>query len=238
MCNRHTPSKESTPLSRRLFLQLTGITTLATALPTWAAAPKPQNILNPDEALERLLEGNARYRAGLTRRFDFHAERSALSLGQNPFAAILSCADSRVAPEYAFDTARGDVFVVRVAGNFLTPESLGSLEYAVMVLGTPLLMVLGHDRCGAVAAAVKAVQDGTRFEGQIQLLADRLTPAVKHSMAVPGDLLDNAIAQNVRDTLRQLQEQSPLLAKAVAKGSLKMVAGIYRLEDGHVDLLQ
>ena len=109
------------------------------------APPKPQNVLTPAASLERLLKGNARYVEGVSLRHDFKHEREALAGGQNPFAAILSCADSRIAPEYAFDSGRGDLFVCRVAGNFANNETVASLEYAVAVLGTPLILVLGHD---------------------------------------------------------------------------------------------
>ena len=102
------------------------------------APPKPQNVLSPDAALERLRQGNARYVEGVSRRHDFKHEREALTAGQNPFAGILSCADSRIAPEYAFDSGRGDLFVCRVAGNFANTETIASLEYAVAVLGMPL----------------------------------------------------------------------------------------------------
>ncbi len=116
-------------------------------------------MLSPDAALKRLMEGNARYVDGVARRHDFKHEREALAGGQNPFAAVLSCADSRIAPEYAFDTGRGDLFVCRVAGNFAGTETIASLEYAVAVLNTPMILVLGHDACGAVDATLKALKD-------------------------------------------------------------------------------
>ncbi len=114
------------------------------------APPKPENVMMPDAALARLMEGNKRYQKGVAKRHDFIAEREALVAGQNPYAGILSCADSRIAPEYAFDSGRGDLFVVRVAGNFANPDGIASFEYAVEVLKTPLLLVLGHESCGAV----------------------------------------------------------------------------------------
>ena len=115
-----------------------------------SAPPKPENVMTPDEALARLMEGNRRYQKGIAKRHDFVAEREALVGGQNPYAAILSCADSRIAPEYAFDSSRGDLFVVRVAGNFANPDNIASMEYAVEVLKTPLILVLCHEACGAV----------------------------------------------------------------------------------------
>src|ERR1700758_5400129 len=148
-------------VARRGFLKLAGSAAVGLAVARRALAeeakrpPKPENVVFPEVALERLMAGNQRYVEGVARRHDFKAEREALSTGQNPFAGILSCADSRVAPEYAFDTGRGDLFVVRVAGNFASDEMIASLEYAQSVLGVPLFMVLGHDSCGAVDAAIK-----------------------------------------------------------------------------------
>src|SRR5262245_19782559 len=116
-----------------------------------AAEPaKSENLLSPDAALDRLMRGNARYVEGLSRRHDFIHEREALSKGQNPFAAVLSCSDSRIVPEYCFDTARGDLFVCRVAGNFASDDLIGSLVYAVQVLKTAVILVLGHEVWGCI----------------------------------------------------------------------------------------
>ena len=142
-----------TDLPRRKFLTLLGAALSVPALAQAAekgAPPKPQNAISPDAALDRLMKGNQRYIRGTMRRHDFSAERAALAGGQNPFAGILSCADSRIGPEYAFDTGRGDIFVCRVAGNFANPDTIASFEYAVAVLSTPLILVLGHQACGAV----------------------------------------------------------------------------------------
>ncbi|MFL1415449.1 carbonic anhydrase [Pseudomonas fildesensis] len=245
MCNAHTPVDASLNNDRRAFLRLAtvgaGALMLASALPTAdihaAPAPKPANDLNPQQALARLMEGNSRYAEGVTKRHDFMSEREALVSGQNPFAAVLGCADSRIAPEYAFDTGRGDLFAVRVAGNFVTNDGLASLEYAVAVLGTPLIMVLGHDSCGAISAGVKAVKDNAKFPGKIQGLADALKPSVNKVLKAPGDLLENAIAQNVIDTVAQLKRQSSLLGDALAKGTLQIVGGIYKLHSGKVELI-
>src|SRR3984885_6293411 len=122
------------------------------------APPKPQNVLTPAASLERLRKGNARYVEGVSLRHDFKHEREALAGGQNPYAAVLSCADSRIAPEYAFDSGRGDLFVCRVAGNFANDESVASLEYAAAILHVPLFMVLGHESCGAVDATIKSLK--------------------------------------------------------------------------------
>jgi carbonic anhydrase len=154
------------------------------------APPKPENVLSPDAALERLMQGNARYVDGVSKRHDFSHEREPLRTGQNPFAGILSCADSRIAPEYCFDTARGDIFVCRVAGNFASDEIVASLEYAVQVLNTPLLLVLGHDACGAVDATIKSIKDGTTLPGHLPTLVAAISPAVKAAQGEPGDMLE------------------------------------------------
>jgi len=199
--------------------------------------PKPQNVLSPEAALERLEDGNERYVEGVTRRHDFKHEREALASGQNPYAAILSCADSRIAPEYAFDSGRGDLFVCRVAGNFASEESVASLEYAVSALATPLIMVLGHDACGAVDATIKSLKDNTTLPGHLPSLVAAIAPSVKAVSSQAGDALANAIKQNVIDTVAKLKSSTPILSAAVEQGKLKVVGGIYRLRDGKVDMV-
>ncbi|BDV37858.1 carbonic anhydrase [Methylocystis bryophila] len=199
--------------------------------------PKPQNVMTPDAALARLMEGNKRYQKGVAKRHDFVAEREALVSGQNPYAAILSCSDSRIAPEYAFDSGRGDLFVVRVAGNFANPDGIASFEYAVEVLKTPLVLVLGHDSCGAVKSTMTSLQDKTTLPGHLPSLVAALTPAVEASAGQPGDKLENAIRENVRLTVDTLRAATPLLSAAVNDKRVKVVGGIYRLKDGAVDLI-
>ncbi len=199
--------------------------------------PKPQNVLSPDAAVKRLMEGNARYVDGVSRRHDFKHEREALVGGQNPYAAVLSCADSRIAPEYAFDTGRGDLFVCRVAGNFASDETIASLEYAVAVLNTPLILVLGHDACGAVDATIKTLKDDKPPPGHSPSLVAAIAPAVKAVSQQGGNMLDDAIRQNVIDNVVKLKSAAPILGSAVEQGRLKVVGGIYRLATGRVDLL-
>jgi len=201
------------------------------------APPKPQNVLTPSASLDRLLKGNARYVAGVALRHDFKHEREALAGGQNPYAAILSCADSRIAPEYAFDSARGDLFVCRVAGNFASDETVASLEYAVAELGTPLILVLGHDSCGAVSATIKSLKDGTTLPGHLPSLVSAIAPAVKAASQQAGDTLGNAIRQNVIDNVAKLSSATPILSAAVEQGKLKVAGGIYRLRDGRVEMV-
>lgn len=248
MCDSKSCTPKTIVSTRRRFLRTTGGTAIAAAfagvLPNRdavaadekAPAPKPQNAVSPDDAIERLMEGNARYVAGVTRRHDFVHEREALRGGQNPFAAVLSCADSRIAPEYAFDSARGDLFVTRVAGNFVNDDVLGSLEYAVAVLKIPAILVLGHDRCGAVEAAVKVVTQGATYPGKIQSLAESIVPAVdKVKGRDAATLLDAAIVQNVRDSMANLRAHSSIIQDASKAGTLKIVGGVYRLASGKVE---
>jgi carbonic anhydrase len=236
------PSHHHAPVhSRRHFLKLAGGAALGLSLSArsiFAAAgdiPKPQNVLSPEEALNRLRAGNERYVSGVMRRHDFNAERDVLAGGQNPFAGILSCADSRVAPEYAFDTGRGDLFVVRVAGNFLNDDALASFEYAVKFLGTPLLVVLGHDKCGAVDAAIKTVKDGASLPGHLPQLVENIRPAVEAAMKGSGDLLENAIRENVLFNVEKLKTATPIISRYVDEKKVQVVGGIYKLGDGRVD---
>jgi carbonic anhydrase len=219
-------------------------TAAALALPRSAVAaaeetapPKPRNVLSPGAAFDRLMRGNKRYVSGAMNSHDFIAERPALVLGQNPFAGILSCADSRIAPEYAFDTGRGDLFVCRVAGNFANKDSIASFEYGVAVLGVPFILVLGHDACGAVDSTIKAVQEGTTFPGHIPSLIKALSPAVKSSMNQPGSLLDNSIRKNVLLNVEKLRSAEPILSKAVTQAKLRIAGGVYHLETGRVEIV-
>ena len=199
--------------------------------------PKPQNVLSPDAALKRLKDGNERYVEGVAKRHDFRHEREALTGGQNPYAAILSCADSRIAPEYAFDSGRGDLFVCRVAGNFANDDTVASMEYAVAVLNAPLILVLGHDRCGAVDATIKSLKDDKPLPGHMPSLVTAIAPAVKAVSQQTGDALDNAIRQNVVDNVAKLKGATPILSAAVDQNKLKVVGGIYRLKDGEVEMV-
>jgi carbonic anhydrase len=250
MCGRASlyPLTHSLPPTRRRFLLASSAAGLLFAAPAVAketnkeakketkAPPKPENVLSPDASLKRLKDGNARYVEGVSRRHDFKHEREALVGGQNPYAAILSCADSRIAPEYAFDSGRGDLFVCRVAGNFATDETVASLEYAVAVLNVPLILVLGHDACGAVDATIKSLKDDKALPGHLPTLVAGLAPAVKAVAQQTGNPLDNAIRQNVIDTVARLKSAAPILNAAVDQNKLKVVGGIYRLKDGRVDM--
>jgi carbonic anhydrase len=227
--------------SRRSFLLAVSamglMLTRAAGAKETSAPPKPKNVLSPDAALKRLQEGNARYVEGLARRHDFKHEREALVGGQNPYAAILSCADSRIAPEYAFDSGRGDLFVCRVAGNFANEDTIASMEYAVTVLAVPLILVLGHEGCGAVDATIKSLKDDKELPGHMPSLVRAIAPAVKAVSQQGGDTLGNAIRQNVIDNAAKLKSATPILSTAVEQSKLKVVGGIYRLEDGKVGMV-
>jgi carbonic anhydrase len=245
MCSRcYTSESKQTPrMPRRFMLHLSVASLIGLTLRNAAAAkdteppPKPQNVLSPEAALRRLLAGNTRYVRGSSGPHDFKHEREALAAGQNPFAAVLGCADSRIAPEYAFDTARGDLFVCRVAGNFASEECIASLEYAVSVLATPLILVLGHDACGAVDATIKSLKDGTTLPGLLPSLVNAIAPSVKAVSTQAGNPLDNAIRQNVIDNVAKLKSTAPILDVAVEQQKLKVVGGIYRLRDGRVEMV-
>lgn len=239
------PDCDNSPsLPRRNFLKLAGGAALGLAIPGGlkaappATPPRPQNVISSEAALERLLKGNARYVSGDMKIHDFVAERPALVAGQNPFAGILSCADSRIAPEYAFDTGRGDLFVCRVAGNFANADTIASFEFGVAVLGVPLIVVLGHESCGAIDSTIKAVNDGAKFPGHIPSLVKALTPAVKAAQKqTPANLLKAATKENVLLTVEKLKSASPVLDKALAQNRLRVVGGVYNLATGHVDWL-
>jgi carbonic anhydrase len=244
MCDQcYSSGSEPTPqIPRRSMLRFAAASALGLAFGNTVAAkeakapPKPENVLSPDAALRRLMAGNARYISGSSERHDFKREREALAGGQNPFAAVLGCADSRIAPEYAFDTARGDLFVCRVAGNFASDECIASLEYAVSVLGTPFILVLGHDACGAVDATIKSLKDGTTLPGHLPSLVNAIGPSVK-SASQEGNVLDNAIRQNVIDNVAKLKSATPILDAAVQQQKLKVAGGIYRLRTGKVEMV-
>lgn len=230
-------------LARRSILGLAAGATAALALTPRAfaakakAPPKPENVMTPDAALERLMQGNARYVEGVSKRHDFRHEREALSKGQNPFAAVLSCADSRIAPEYCFDSARGDLFVCRIAGNFASDEMAASLEYAVQVLNAPLILVLGHEACGAVDATIKSIKNGTTLPGHLPSLVAAIRPAVDAAQGQGEEKLASAIRQNVKLNVDKLKSAAPILKSFADDKKIRVVGGVYALRTGRVELL-
>jgi carbonic anhydrase len=187
-----------------------------------------------DQALARLQAGNARYvSARMSYPNQTAGHRTKLIRGQHPFATILGCADSRIPPEIIFDQGLGDIFVVRVAGNIIDHIVLGSIEYAAVHLHTPLIMVLGHSKCGAVAATAS----GAKLQGHLPHIAVAIQPAVDTAKQMPGNLVDNAIRENAKLVTRQLAASRPLLAPLVAAGKLKVVAAHYDMATGQVEVL-
>jgi carbonic anhydrase len=215
--------------SRELFAEAMG------------AADKAASPVNPDQALRDLIDGNKRFMKGQTngpRRSP--ADFQKLAAGQYPEAIIVSCADSRVAPEILFDVGVGDIFVIRVAGNVVTGAGVtvkGSIEYGVAELNAPLIMVLGHSACGAVKAAKQHIDAKDSLPGAINGLVELVKPAVAQSKGEPGDPLENAIRKNVQLGVERLKTLEPILAAKVKDGKLKVVGAVYDLSTGEVKLV-
>jgi carbonic anhydrase len=202
------------------------------------AADPPRNAIAPADALKRLVEGNARYAANSPNERDFSAARAARAQAQYPIAAILGCADSRVVPDMVFDQSPGDLFVVRVAGNIVTNNLLASLEYGVQFLGVPLIVVLGHSSCGAVDAAIKVVKTDAKLPGHLPTLIGAIKPAVVVAeKAKGGTLLDNAIAENVRQQVARLKKATPIVEKAYKERKIDIAGGVYDIASGKVNLV-
>jgi carbonic anhydrase len=201
---------------------------------TGAFAQEPAAALAADRAIARLMAGNQRYIQHKEQHPDQSlGRRKELRAGQHPFAVILGCADSRVSPEILFDEGLGDLFVVRVAGNIVDDAILGSIEYAVEHLGTRLIMVLGHEKCGAVSAAVA----GGIAPGHISALVAAIQPSVDASSKEPGDKIHNCVVANARRVARQVRESEPVLKDAVEKHGVRVVSADYALDTGRVNLL-
>ena len=231
--------------SRRSILAGGAALLAASALPlSFARAAEPAgaeplpNTIPPAEALDHLMQGNARYAAGECECKDYSVGRAERAEAQYPIAAILSCSDSRVSPELLFDQDPGQIFVVRLAGNFLDDDGFASLEYAVHFLGAPLVMVLGHTNCGAIAAAIKVVKERIELPGHLPELIKSIEPAVitahgKH----PSDLLAAATEENVRLNMKRLIEDAPIMSDALAAKKIAISGGIYDIATGKVGLV-
>ncbi|RDS85771.1 carbonic anhydrase [Dyella psychrodurans] len=234
MCDLPSHSMQS----RRQFLEaslgLLAVSAFASPL-AWADASPPQNAITPDAALRRLLDGNARYASNKIDAKDFSVGRAARAKAQYPIAAILSCADSRVAPELVFDQGPGDLFVVRVAGNYLSSDSLASLEYAVGVLKVPLILVLGHADCGAVKATLNEIKQPAPLPGHIWDIVDAIRPGVAKAVETGGgNMLANAIDGNVDYNVSRVASAQPVISEAVRQGSVRVVGAVYELATGKV----
>jgi carbonic anhydrase len=210
--------------------------------PLWAAAPDSGHhattTLSPEQALNRLKEGNQAYLAGRTIEPDSGGKRRhEVAQGQSPMAVVITCSDSRVAPEILFRQGLGELFVIRNAGNTVDTVAMGSIEYAVAELGVPLVVVLGHERCGAVGAAVAIVEKGASFPGSIGRMVEPIIPAVLDAKrGGASDLLDASVRSNVRRTVARLRTASePFVLAPITAGKLRIVGARYDLDDGKVD---
>ncbi|QSJ18894.1 carbonic anhydrase [Nostoc sp. UHCC 0702] len=189
--------------------------------------------LTPEQALQQLIDGNNRFvkrqRKNPNQTFTRLIE---VAKGQKPFASILGCADSRVPSEIIFDQGFGDLFVCRVAGNIATPEETGSLEFGSLILGSKVIMVVGHKRCGAVEATVK----GAQVPGQIATLLAAIQPGIESSLNQPGDKLENACKANILSQIKKLKT-SPILSQLVSEKKLVIAGGYYDLDTGRVTMI-
>lgn len=233
---RHGPS------GRRGFsasLMTAGLLAASASLcPTvgWAADPVAKSNLTPDQALQLMKDGNDRFVTDAPFRSAQGRERRVeLARGQAPFCVLVGCSDSRVPPELLFGRGLGELFIIRNAGNTIDIAALGSVEYGVGVLGCPLIVVLGHEACGAVAAAVDVVENNATFPGVIGEMIQPIIPAVLTARGQPGSLLDNAVRANARRVAARLKTQSIIIQDAVRANRLKVVAARYDLNDGDVD---
>ncbi|MCA2216229.1 carbonic anhydrase [Jidongwangia harbinensis] len=201
-----------------------------------AAAAEP--VHGPAEALARLRAGNQRFITGRPRHpHQTIAHLHKLASGQHPFAITLGCADSRVPPEILFDQGLGDLFDNRVAGNIVDDLLLGSIEFAVEEFESPLIVLLGHERCGAITATIDAIRTGGTAPGHIGAIVQALRPIVEPVLSQPGDPVDNAVRANIRAQASQLAERSDLIAERVHSGHLAIVGARYDLDDGRVSLV-
>jgi carbonic anhydrase len=246
MCDVSGDAQHEPQVARRDFLRTGALAALvpwsmgvavAADPPAPGAAPPP-NAIAPADALKRLVDGNARYAANAPNERDFSAGRAARVQGQYPIAQILSCSDSRVAPELLFDQGPGDLFVMRVAGNVVSPNLLASIEYGAQFLGAPLIMVLGHSGCGAVDAAIKVLKTKAVLPGHLPGLIAAIKPAViVAEKTKTGNLIDNAVTENVRRQVARLKSSPPIVQKLYAAKKIDIVGGVYDLATGKIALI-
>ncbi|MFJ6164177.1 carbonic anhydrase [Micromonospora orduensis] len=198
-------------------------------------ADQSSTLSQPAQAYAELTAGNRRFVSGSPRHPNQDAgHRAAVADGQHPFAVIVGCSDSRLAAEIIFDRGLGDLFVVRTAGHTTGPEVLGSVEYAVTVLGTPLVVVLGHDSCGAVQAAREVAATGVAPQGHLGAVVDAVLPSLRRAAADGVDDIDEIVDIHIAQTVEALLEQSSVLADAVTRGRCAVVGVSYRLAAGVV----
>jgi carbonic anhydrase len=235
-CNTHGPA-----INRRNLLAV-GASSIAAAIvggQARAEAPAPGSAKSPADALAGLVEGNGRFISQPQLcELDLAKQRASVAGGQAPWATILSCADSRVPPELVFGgRGLGELFVARNAGNLADTATIGTLEYGAAVLGSPLIVVLGHSHCGAVKAACEVVTKNATFPGSIGPMIDPIIPAALAARSRSGDYVDNSVRENAQRTARRLAASSTTLAGLVSEGKLKILAAHYDLETGKVEFL-
>jgi carbonic anhydrase len=236
--------EQSSP-SRRKFLALAAVS-MATSIAgagmfggRRASAAGATTSVTADEAIARLKAGNEKYvSAPQVCAVDLLKQREQVAKGQTPWAAILSCADSRVPPELLFGgLGVGELFVARNAGNMADTATMGTIEYGTGVLGVPLVVVLGHERCGAVAAACEVVEKHTKFPGSIGPMVDAMVPAAKAVYGKPGDFVDNAVRESAKRTAAKIATKSAIVSPLIKANKVKVLAARYDLDDGHVEFL-
>lgn len=191
-------------------------------------------MISAEEALAKLKAGNKRYVNGESEHPHTDPNyRSSLTEGQHPFAVVLTCADSRVTPEIIFDQGLGDLFVIRVAGNVAKDKVIGSIEYAAKYLDSKLVVVMGHEKCGAVGAALSTDDPG----GHIGKILNKIKPAVYAAKTMDGDLLTNSVKMNAKITAEELKESKPILLDLIDNSGLKILPAYYRLDNGEVEFI-
>ena len=201
----------------------------------------PQQPITADQALARLKQGNRRHLDGeaVQHRMTGQERRAALATEQRPFCVLVGCSDSRVPPEVLFGCGLGELFIVRNAGNVVDLAAMGSIEYGVVVLGAPLVVVLGHERCGAVQAAVNVVQNDATYPGSIGQMIEPIIPAVLRARREgEHDLLDRSVKQNVLRIVSRLRDTEQLLIEPQRLGRLRIVGARYDLDDGSVEFYE
>jgi carbonic anhydrase len=240
-CQGHEP-KSTNSYYRRAFLRrgfaLAGVgfawnSLKGLAYGKAAQEPEPQTA---EQALAELKSGNERYATGSHLHHDYGPERAQLVLSQRPFAIVLGCADSRVAPELAFDQSRGRLFVIRLAGNFVDDNGLASVEYGAAVLGASLIVVLGHSECGAIKSTIDVITKNKELPGHLPKLVSYLKPPVEQALKQGGSV-EAAVRQNVAANVEKLKSAGPVIAPLVEEKKVEVVGASYDLRTGRVEFL-
>lgn len=241
-------TRQLTVTNRRTMLGLSAIAAgaalVSASRPAIAAgddkAKKMNATMTPDQAMAKLVDGNRKFVNDQSPSVDITSKRRLeIAKSQSPFAVLVGCADSRVGPEHLFGAGLGELFIVRTAGNYVDDAGYGSIAYAIAALGSPLIVVLGHERCGAVDAATKLLTENSQLPTSLTRMVQPILPAVVDARATLGDktdLVDHAIHMNVRHVVKALRETSdPILAEPLKAGKVKVVGAYYDLDTGTVD---